>query len=135
MRTQLIIAMLALTLGRVDGADIVVHRASGAGELDLGSVRDIFLGRKTTWDDGSRIEIVVLKDGGTHQDFLRSWVGRSPSQFSFHWRNLLFTGKGRMPTEVADAEAMAAYLRAHPSAIGYLPSAAGVDGLRRIGGD
>lgn len=133
MSLMRVLAVLALLAGAAAAVDVAVHAGNTqVPEVTRETVQDIFLGRKATWADGSRIEIVVLKDGDAHTAFLKDQVGRTPSQFSFHWRNLLFTGRGRMPTVVADEAAMAVYLRQHPNAIGYLAGSVDDAGLRRI---
>jgi hypothetical protein len=54
-----------------------------------------------------------------HRDFLKQWVGMTPSQFKNHWRKQVFTGKGRMPRRFKSNATQLSFVDNTPGAIGY----------------
>ena len=89
------------------------------GVLSKKQVRNIFLGKRQTWDDGQRMVIASLKEGTTHVQFLKEWVGMTPNQFRTHWRKRVFTGKGTMPTWLQTEQEQRSFIQSTPGAIGY----------------
>ena len=95
----------------------IEHQDRGA--LSKKQVRHIFLGKRQTWDDGQRMVIASLKEGTTHVQFLKEWVGMTPNQFRTHWRKRVFTGKGTMPTWLQTEQEQIGFVQSTPGAIGY----------------
>ena len=92
---------------------------SSQGDLSKKEVRNIFLGKTQTWNDGQRMIIASLKEGQTHVQFLKEWVGMTPNQFRTHWRKRVFTGKGSMPTWLKTEQEQRTFVESTPGAIGY----------------
>lgn len=127
MRTM--IALLALA-GSAFGADsAILNPASPVSAISADQAKDIFLGRKTSWDDGSKI-VVVVTESGPGNDALMKLLGKSPSQFATGWKKLVFTGKGVMPESVKDDAAAIAFVAKTPGAIGFVAAAG--DGVKAV---
>ena len=95
---------------------IIVHPSAAVASLGTDEVKDLFLGRKGSWPDGSKVTVAVVKD---HEGFA-ALVGKSSSQFVTGWKKLVFTGKGVMPEILDTPEAVAAFVAKTPGAIGYV---------------
>lgn len=120
MRT--FIALLALACS-IDGAEtIILNVSSTVSALKIDQVKDIYLGRKAHWEDGSRI-VVVLPDRGPGNEALMKILGKSQSQFIIGWKKLVFSGKGVMPEMVKDDASVIALVAKTPGAIGYVVAA------------
>lgn len=117
MHRILLIPLLASTLAAED--TLIVHAGVAAASLSEDQAKDLFLGKKSTWDDGSKVVIVVAKGG----ESLMKFLGRSPQQFQTSWKKLVFTGKGAMPEQVENDEAVAALVAKTPGAIGWVDKA------------
>jgi len=112
---------------------IVAHPDISRSTLSRDEIRQIFLGRKTQWDDGNqRVHFVVLKEGDTHETFVRQFVGKTPSQFSNYWKKMIFTGKGRAPQSFATPEDVVALVAETAGAVGYVPPETDTPGVKII---
>ncbi len=114
MKNLLLIPLLATALAAEDTA--IVHPGVGVASLTEDQAKDLFLGKKTSWDDGSKVVVVVAKDS----EALMKFLGKSPQQFQTSWKKLVFTGKGSMPEQVDNDEAVAALVAKTPGAIGWV---------------
>ncbi len=125
--------LLALTLliavGAVAEDTIIVNPALTIGALDEDALKDVYLGKKTSWDDGSRVVVVVLKEGASH-DHLLQRLNKSSPQFLTGWKKLVFTGKGTMPEMVESEDALIALVAKTPGAIGFIDKGKLKDGVK-----
>ena len=131
MHKLTVIALFAVA-GFLPAEDVaIVNGASTVSALTADQAKDLFLGKKSTWDDGSKVVIVVAKDG-PGSDAVMKLVGKSEQQFQTAWKKLIFTGKGSMP-EMADSDdAVVAFVAKTPGAIGLVDKAKVKDGVKGI---
>jgi len=100
---------------------IIANPRVAAQSLSSDEVKNIFLGKKTKWEDGNPITFILLKDKTIHKRFLEKYVDSTPSQYSRYWRGLLFSGRGRCPKTLPAAEALH-FIAETEGAIGYVIS-------------
>ncbi len=106
--------------GGEERVQIVTHADVKTSHLSAREVANIFLGRKRHWDDGSRIKLAVLKRDRMQDSFFRAIVGRSSSQYWTYWRDMVFSGSGRMPKRFASSDALLAYVATEPGTVGFI---------------
>jgi hypothetical protein len=82
-------------------------------------VRKIYLGKTKHLDDGTRLKLTCMQKGEMHRDFLKQWVGMTPSQFKIHWQKRVFTGKGKMPYRFKKNSDQQDFVNNTHGAIGY----------------
>ncbi len=82
-------------------------------------VQNIFLGKKKKLDNHN-ITFVILKSGEIHEEFLKEFLARTPSQFNRYWKKMVFTGKGKAPKVFQTEEALLEYVRETEDTVGYL---------------
>ena len=112
---------------RAQSATLLVANSSVPGDaLSKNDVRAIFLGKKSSVS-GQNVVIVTLKQGDAHKDFLKSVVGKTPSQFSSHWKRIVFTGKGKMPKAFKTEEELLTFVANTRGGIGYVSGAVSSD--------
>jgi hypothetical protein len=120
---------LALALSSILAAyaeDVLVtHPSVPVNLVDQVTLRDVFLGRRTTWPNGQRVVVVLMRDGPAHQR-LAGELGKTPQQLTNWWKRLVFTGEGNMPEQVDGAPALIARVASLPGAIGWIESPADV---------
>jgi len=126
-----ILALAMLMAGAVAEETLIVNNGLGITSIDEDSFRNIYLGKKTEWDDGTRVVVVVLKEGASH-DHLLSRLNKSASQFLTGWKKLVFTGKGTMPELVDSQEALVSTVAKTPGAIGYVDKEKLREGVKPI---
>lgn len=129
----MITALVALAFPAMAPAaeTIIVNPKTGSAAMSEDEIRDIFLGKRTTWDDGSKVVVVVLKDGVSHAALMKL-LGKSPSQFSTGWKKLVFTGKGSMPEQVDNEDALVDFVARNPGAIAFVDAGKVKDGVKAI---
>lgn len=123
-RISSILLALALTGAAGAAETIIVNAGLGVSELARDDLEGMFDGKKANWPSGAKVVLVTQPDSPAHEPFLKTYVGKSPSQFAISWKKIVFTGKANAPVAVkSDAEVVAAVART-PGAIGYLSDAA-----------
>ena len=99
--------------------------------ISASDLKNIFLGKKTSWDNGGKITFFT-NGGAAHDAFLKDYVGKSPSQFSTFWKKQVFTGKGKMPDTAGSDQDMVTMVAGTGGAIGYVSAGADINGLKAI---
>lgn len=136
MKIKLIVFIMVLCIipGLCFAGDAVVITNPSVSETTLSKkdVGNIYLGKKTSWSDGSKIIFVVLTGGDTHDTFLNSYVGKTASQFKTFWKKQVFTGKGSPPKEFDSDQAMIDFVAQTAGAMGYVSAGADVSKVKTI---
>ncbi len=104
-------------------ADVLIVTNKGVGKSDLskGEIKKIFIGQMVKWGNNSKINIVTLKKGSEiHTEFVRTYTGKSPSQFEKYWRKMVFTGKGSIPRSFKTEKELLDYIIKTDGSIGYV---------------
>jgi ABC-type phosphate transport system substrate-binding protein len=114
---------------------VVAHPEVPADRVSAALLQRIYLGKTTRWEGDLSIRPVMLHDAEVHEAFVTGLLDRSPESFSVYWKRLVFTGKGRPPESFESGEALAAFVRATPGAIGYLGAGADTTGLKVLAVD
>ena len=114
----LIFALAAETLA----ADfvVVVHAENALSSMTEQDIKQIFLGKKTTWSNDRTIDIIIQEDTDAHTGFTQDILGKTSQQFMIYWKKMLFTGKGLLPRSVKTDAEVKAFVASNPDAIGYL---------------
>jgi len=115
--------LLAMCLGTGAIADEVVlitNLANPDKVIPARDAKNIFLGKKSTWSDGTPIVSYTLADVAVTEEFAKTFVKKSAQQFSNFWRKAIFTGKGTPPENLPDSEQMKDAIASKKGAIGYI---------------
>jgi len=99
---------------------IIVNKSVSFSQISSAQLRDIFIGARSQFADGTRAVPTVLKGGPAHEVFLRNHIRDSPDEFRVRWRKVVFTGQGAMLKEFSSESALLEYIVATPGAIGYV---------------
>lgn len=101
---------------------IITHPDTHVDSLEKKEIRDIFLGRKKSWDKNEKITLATLKKGKAHKQFLDRFVHKTPFQFRNYWREKVFLGEGQSPRSFATEERLINYVARTKGAVGYISS-------------
>lgn len=83
-------------------------------------LKQIFLGKKTRWQNDSHISFALFADEYSYGLFLREFIGKTASQYKNYWKKQVFSGKGRMPKTFKDPQDVLEFLAATDGAICFL---------------
>jgi ABC-type phosphate transport system substrate-binding protein len=117
---------LGLVLGLGAGAvsaDVVavVSSKSPIATLSKNQVMDIFLGKRTSFPDGTSAVPIDQTEGSVVRDeFYSRMAGMSPPQVKAFWSKIIFTGRGQPPKTVATSLEAKQLLVGNPNAISYI---------------
>ncbi len=135
MRIPLLIALVSLVAVSASTAmaeeTVILNGASAVAGLSEDDLKDYYLGKKSSWPDGSKVVVVVLKEGASHENLL-SKLGKSNSQFTTGWKKLVFTGKGAMPEQVGSEDDLVAFVAKTPGSIGFVDAAKAKEGVKAV---
>jgi len=96
--------------------------------ISANDIRNIFLGKKTQWDDNQRIRFVLLTEKKFYRMFLAKYVGKTLYQYRNYWRKKVFTGTGMMPIMVKDSSQIIEYVQRTKGSISFIPKSQKITG-------
>jgi TonB family protein len=94
-------------------------------------LKSLYLGEKSSIN-GTHVEPVIERRGPAHEAFLRDYLGQTDDQLRKYYEALVFTGRGSMPKTVSSDAEVVAYVAKTRGAIGYVGTAASVEGVRTL---
>lgn len=103
---------------------LITDNSNPVSSVSARDVKNIYLGKKTVWDDGSHITVFTQTASQVNAAFMKEMIRKTPQQYTTYWKKSLFTGTGLPPKNFeSDAEVKAA-VAAKPGSIGYIPAEA-----------
>jgi TonB family protein len=134
---NLLLAALALTIlpsGKVLAGNVrvIANLSVKAEAISAVEIKSVFLGERNSLRDGTHVEPVLSKGGPAHEAFLKDYLGKSDEALQNYYRSQVFTGKGSMPKALDSDAGVVAYVAKTRGAIGYVSSAATLDGVKTL---
>ncbi len=113
---------------------VVVNAANPVSAMSSEDLSKVFLKKTTHWANGDDATPVDLPEGvPVRESFSRDVFHKSVEAIKAYWQSQLFSGRGVPPVELASDDAVLAYVRANPGAIGYVSATVAVGaGIRRV---
>ena len=100
---------------------VIANHKGGSLNLSKAELERIYKMRQKVWHNKEPIKVFVLPaDNDLHQFFVEQYLGMTTNDLNRHWSRLVFTGRGVIPTEVANQEEMLERVSKTPGAIGYI---------------
>jgi ABC-type phosphate transport system substrate-binding protein len=99
---------------------IVIGHPNVEDTLTRDEVKQIFLGRKTRWNDDSKIVFVIYREKDVYDAFLKEYVNKTIFQYTNYWKKQVFTGKGRMPKSFKTCEEVMEFVSSTEGAISFV---------------
>jgi hypothetical protein len=126
-----ILLLLAGALAALRAETVLINPALAGETLDGERVRDMLLGRITTWNDGTAVTIVLVDDRATDTR-LEALVGRDRQRLLRGWKRLVYSGSGVMPHEVPSLAEAVALIARTPGALALVIDAPEDPRVRRV---
>lgn len=108
----------------------IVNKNVQESRITSETVRNIFLGKKAKWNDGSRIILVIMESSETHDVFLKKYIKKGPHAFLNYWRQKLFTGQGVPPISFDNETDLIEYVANTNNAIGYVSNTNSLENVK-----
>lgn len=118
----MVVFMFAPAFSAAGDVVIIGNQSIKKSTLSKQDIQYIFLGKKTTWEDGRKIKFALQETNTIHEKFLKKYVQKSRSQFSTYWKRRVFSGKGSLPKSFENDQKMIDFIRETSGAIGYVYS-------------
>ena len=120
--TSLSIVMAAVGWLQADEVGVVlVSDEVSVRELSKNELANIFLGKKTNWDDGTRISIGYMNDASKKTEaFFEEYIGQSHRRFKKYWVKKVFAGYGVAPKLFRDMEKAVEFLNRYKGGIAFV---------------
>lgn len=133
LTVALVVAWSAASAEPAAGFRMIVNPANPMARLDKRFVAEAFLKKRTRWDDDSTIQPVDLgQRSGPRTAFSRDILGRDVASVRRYWAQLVFSGRGVPPPELASDDDVVRFVATHPGAIGYVAAGAALAGVKPV---
>lgn len=143
MRFLIAISLMLMVAGSPGGAEparpaylVIVHPSNRAERLSRKFVADAFFKKVTRWGNDRVIHPVDLPPGAAaRRGFSAAVLKRSVKEMKSYWQQVIFSGRGVAPPELATDVEVVRYVLENPGAIGYVSGASDVGAAKVVGVD
>ena len=111
-----ILFVQSLSYGQIS----VIVSSSSSHKLSKDEAKEIFSGSKTTWSNGSKVEVVDQSESEVGKKFYDSFLGKAVNQVRVQWTKLILSGQAAAPVKAANDEAVKKSVYGSPNAVGYI---------------
>jgi ABC-type phosphate transport system substrate-binding protein len=121
------------TVRAQDGFRLIVHPTNPVTAIRAADISKLFLRRQSKWPNGQPAQPVDQVESSPVRRRFSPAIHRMdvPSIKSF-WQEVVFSGRGEPPPERASDAAVIAYVRANPSAVGYIGETTPADSVKVV---
>lgn len=121
IRTLFILNLLIASLYSTEQGVIVVSDNLDITNISKSDLEDIFLGRKTLWNNGKRIKIALSSQNAEKLNkFLVDNIGQNKRRFKKHWLKKVFSGYGIAPKIFNKNDKALAFAKKQDNSISYI---------------
>jgi ABC-type phosphate transport system substrate-binding protein len=126
-----------LSVGAAESAQsttrVIVSPDVEVSDISQAEIARIYLGKKTFWDSGVRIEPSLLDEKSpVTESFLEENLKKTARQFRAYWKRHLFSGQGTAPKTFSSSKLVADFVAANPGAIGIVDGSYADDRVKFI---
>ena len=124
---------LCLSLMSYGEITVIVHPSNSA-SLDAKTIGKIFLGKSSSYSNGSEAVPINMKEGDPiTEEFNDKVLSKSSAQLKSYWSKLVFTGKGTPPKVVSTEQDVIDLVSNNPAMIGYVSSGSVTSAVKSVG--
>ncbi|MEM7351700.1 MAG: hypothetical protein AAF657_12965 [Acidobacteriota bacterium] len=126
-------SLIAVPLTAQNGPAFVViaHPDVPAESISKKRVSQLLLREVSRWEGGLSAQPVDQEShSAVRNSFSRQVHGRSVESIKNYWLRQIFSGNGEPPPEMADDNAVIAFVKSHPGGIGYVTKRTRLSGVK-----
>jgi ABC-type phosphate transport system substrate-binding protein len=110
---------------------VIVHPDNPHSTVERQFLQDAFLKRVTTWPaDGTMRPVDLAPNSPTRRKFTQDVLKRSVDDVRGYWQQRIFSGRDLPPPELDTDDEVVKYVLKHEGAVGYVSSAANINGSK-----
>ncbi len=136
MRARTILLCAAVALAAPAAAEetfkVVVNASNGVTSMTKQQISQLFLKKSTRWPSGQAVQPVEPSDERVRSAFCKEVHRKTLSAVRSYWNQLIFAGREVPPLEKSDDDAVVAFVRSTPGAIGLVSAWAGTSGVKVV---
>ena len=137
MKNLLIILFILIVATATDATaqsfKVIVNEANATETISQNELADIFLKKKTKWEDGTAIIPLDLSaNSATRKIFSRQVLKKGVGEIRTYWQQAAFSGSGTAPLERANDSDVVSFVKANPGAVGYVSVSTDVTGVKTL---
>jgi len=119
MKKLVLLSLLVASFSVQAGVAVIAHPSVGDGATDK-DIKKVFMGKKSELAGGTVTAIDQKEGSPARKAFYENVVGQTEDEVKAYRTEMVFTGKGTPPKEVADDAAVKAFVATTPGAVGYI---------------
>jgi len=123
-KSLLLASLLSLTVPSLYADSkgmIVVSEDVNIQKLTKNELESIFLGKKTIWENGKRIQIGLSTNKNEKTEyFFKNYIGKNERRFKKYWLKLVFAGYGTAPKLFKDNNKAINYTKKQDGVIAFV---------------
>ncbi len=134
-RSSILVVLLLLSpaFGWAAEYQVIVHSTNPTDILTREQLGKMFLKKLVKWDTGTPIvPIDQVPTAPVRAAFTRIVHAKPLSAIASYWQQQIFAGRDVPPAEKPSDEAVIAFVKANPGAIGYVSPGASIDGVKLL---
>jgi len=101
---------------------IIANENVSTSLLNNDDIKQIFLGKRSSWEDGGKIVIAVQYGTDASALFLKRYIMKNAYQYDIYWKKQVFTGRAKAPKFFESDQEIVRFVSETPGAIGYVLS-------------
>ena len=125
-----ILAGLLLTPSLSAKVYLITNAANKQKTIDKTQIKQIFLGQKTRWKNGNKIQLVDNLNKKAARKFYQETTGRGTGRIKKEWIGRMLRGEMIPPESFRDEEELIDFISRNKNAIGFVTSPQSNKGIK-----
>ncbi len=127
----MIITMLFASMAVAQEVTLIVNKANPANTITAAKVSQVYSGRMTRWDSGTKIVPSDQKPGNAATtQFLSKYVQKSASEYQSMWMSKMLSGEGSAPKVHGSDTEVINFVQNNEGAVGYVDKGSVTDAVK-----
>lgn len=111
--------LFTISLLRAD-IQVIANASNQVDTISKSEIKQIFLGEKVNWKDGSKIKIADNLDKETAREFYSLYLGKEASRIKKIWIKKMLRGTMSPPESFKDIHELLAFISSKKQCIGFV---------------
>ena len=113
-------SFLIIKIANAEKILVIVNKSVTTTTLSKTTIADIYKNKKSRWNNGDRIFVVILKSGSICDAFAKDILSMTQARLINVWKKVIFTGVGTPPRIVKNEKELVELVSTTKGAIGYI---------------